>query len=79
MTIKASDQHRRRNSQDGEAELSSLAEESLGGVQGTSPDEESESSSPVAKFGVPADEPAPDAGEIEWAGPVVRKPPSPER
>lgn len=79
MTIKSSEQHRPGNSRDAEVDLSSLAEESLGGVQGAAPGEERETSSPTAKLGIPADEPAPDAGEIEWAGQVARKPPSPQR
>ncbi|MBB4858706.1 hypothetical protein HNO88_002032 [Novosphingobium chloroacetimidivorans] len=50
----------------------------LGGVQGEGPDERSEDSI-VARppVGEPTSEPVPDAGEIEWAGQVVKKPPTP--
>ena len=30
------------------------------------------------KIGSPKDEPAPDAGEIKWAGGPIRKPPDPD-
>ncbi|MET1755341.1 hypothetical protein ABVV53_07700 [Novosphingobium sp. RD2P27] len=54
--------------------------EDVGGVQGTAPDAGSESDASTALGpGAPDDEPAPDAGEIEWAGQVVKKPPTPER
>ncbi|MDF2640413.1 MAG: hypothetical protein K0R64_3397 [Novosphingobium lindaniclasticum] len=61
------------------ADLESVTEESLGGVQGAEPGEDSGINAQVAKPGAPADQPAPDAGEIEWAGQVIRKPPSPQR
>ncbi|MEW9856075.1 hypothetical protein [Novosphingobium sp. M1R2S20] len=54
--------------------------EDLGGVQGTAPaSDESESASGALGPGAPSSEPVPDAGEIEWAGQVVKKPPTPER
>ena len=53
--------------------------EDVGGVQGS----EEEPSGPTDAGAAPdlaeepADSPAPDAGEIEWAGALVKKPPSP--
>ena len=51
--------------------------EDVGGVQGTSPDEDAESNDLQLPVGEPEDRPAPDAGEIEWAGQIVKKPPTP--
>jgi hypothetical protein len=53
--------------------------EDIGGVQGEAPDEDDEASGAraAAHPGAPADAPAPDAGEIEWAGQLVKKPPTP--
>lgn len=59
--------------------LSEQVTEDLGGVQGSAPDEDGAESAPDLPPGEPSDEPAPDAGEIEWAGQVVKKPPTPER
>lgn len=54
----------------------------LGGVQGAAPaqgDPDAQATaSPALEPGAPDDAPAPDAGEIEWAGQLVKKPPAPE-
>lgn len=49
----------------------------VGGAQGSAPEEEGEQTdaSPM-ETGSPPDRPVPDAGEIEWAGQVVKKPPT---
>lgn len=52
----------------------------IGGVQGTPPEESDEDDGTLSAAmnpGTPEDRPAPDAGEIEWAGQVVKKPPHP--
>ena len=55
----------------------------VGGVQGTPPAEDDaapdadRAAGQAAEPGGPEAHPAPDAGEIEWAGQLVRKPPSP--
>lgn len=65
--------------QDGRSPAEPVTED-VGGVQGTAPDADSEGDEAAALSpGAPADEPAPDAGEIEWAGQVVKKPPTPGR
>ena len=54
--------------------------EDIGGVQGTAPDEsdtDDGTASAAMNPGGPAERPAPDSGEIEWAGQVVKKPPHP--
>ena len=52
--------------------------EDVGGVQGSDPDEDdAEPAAAATSTGSPPDQPAPDAGEIEWAGQVVKKPPTP--
>jgi hypothetical protein len=53
--------------------------ESLGGIQGSEAQNQKVAASAQVKPGRPLDEPAPDAGEIEWAGGVMKKPPAPER
>ncbi len=57
--------------------LPSQVTEDIGGVQGEAPDEDDASAPSEAEPGSPSDELAPDAGEIEWAGQVVKKPPTP--
>ena len=52
--------------------------EDIGGVQGTDPNKESEPTAPAPKLGETPDHPAPDAGEIEWSGGLIKKPPAPE-
>jgi hypothetical protein len=59
--------------------LETQVTDDVGGVQGASPEEEE---GLTAAAGAPlggstAEEPAPDAGEIEWAGQLVKKPPTP--
>lgn len=53
--------------------------EDIGGVQGA--DEQDAPQDATAGINVPPpqtpDAPAPDAGEIEWAGGTIRKPPAP--
>jgi len=49
----------------------------IGAVQGTPPDEDDDDAAAIIAPGSPADRPAPDAGEIEWAGQLVKKPPTP--
>ena len=52
----------------------------IGGVQGTAPeegDDDDGTESAAMSPGGPEDRPAPDSGEIEWAGQVVKKPPHP--
>ena len=55
----------------------------VGGVQGTPAGEDDaapdadQATGQAAEPGGPQARPAPDAGEIEWAGQLVRKPPSP--
>lgn len=52
--------------------------EDIGGVQGSEASETSlESSSNAIAPGRPEKQPAPDGGEIEWAGQVVKTPPTP--
>jgi hypothetical protein len=61
------------------ADLDEQVTDDVGGVQGTSPDEDdADQASSAVTPGSPPDEPAPDAGEIEWAGQLVKKPPTPE-
>lgn len=68
-------------SQDDAGELSEQVNDDVGGVQGTGPDELSDDDAidgaAAIKPGAPADAPAPDAGEIEWAGQLLKKPPTP--
>ena len=52
----------------------------VGGVQGTEADDaDLGSESPAAPIAsdVP-EQPAPDAGEIEWAGALLKRPPAPQ-
>ena len=56
--------------------------EDIGGVQGASDDEAevqnlAPDASPAPALGEKPDRPAPDAGEIEWSGGLIKKPPSP--
>ncbi len=54
-------------------------DEDIAGVQGAPSGEEADpEATPPQVLGEPPDKPAPDAGEIEWAGQVVKKPPSPD-
>jgi hypothetical protein len=67
-------------SQDEGGDLPEQVNDDIGGVQGTGPDELSDDDATGAAAvtpGAPADAPAPDAGEIEWAGQLVKKPPTP--
>ena len=54
--------------------------EDVGGVQGT--EDDGAGSNPDAAApqiaGEAPDQPAPDAGEIEWAGGLLKKPPAPQ-
>ena len=52
-------------------------EKDIGGVQGSEPEPEEEQAQPAPNFGG-VDVEAPDAGEIEWAGSVVKKAPEPD-
>jgi hypothetical protein len=56
--------------------------EDVGGWQGVAPDEDDAETGAqgveAVTPGSPPDQPAPDSGEIEWAGQVVKKPPTPE-
>lgn len=68
--------------QDDGVDLSEQVNADVGGVQGTGPDElsdddEADGAAAITP-GAPADAPAPDAGEIEWAGQLVKKPPTPD-
>jgi hypothetical protein len=59
--------------------VSDLVEAQVGGVQGAS-DDEADTASPAQDATKPEttpDAPAPDSAEIEWAGSLVKKPPSP--
>ncbi|VWX52768.1 hypothetical protein [Novosphingobium sp. 9U] len=59
--------------------LSERVNDDVGGVQGEAPDEQADDGvEAVLRPGGPDSEPAPDAGEIEWAGQVVKKPPAPQ-
>jgi hypothetical protein len=63
-----------------DADLPEKVTEDVGGWQGVAPDDDSEAPAQTVDTpepGSPADEPVPDAGEIEWAGQVVKKPPAP--
>jgi hypothetical protein len=61
------------------SDLGGQVTDDVGGVQGTAPDEDQADAAPATtSTGSPSDEPAPDAGEIEWAGQVVKKPPTPQ-
>lgn len=57
--------------------------EDIGGVQGASDDETAGKDQsggeavPSPALGEKPDRPAPDAGEIEWSGGLIKKPPSP--
>lgn len=54
-------------------------EADIGGVQGAEPSEsQDEPDADISINDQPRDQPAPDAGEIEWAGQVVKKPPAPD-
>jgi hypothetical protein len=70
----------RAPSQGDASDLPEQVNDDVGGVQGTGPDElsDDEAGDGAAATGSPADEPAPDAGEIEWAGELVKKPPTPD-
>lgn len=60
--------------------LEEQVDQDVGGVQGSpepDADEEGAPANAAATPGSPPDQPAPDAGEIEWAGQVVKKPPHP--
>jgi len=60
-------------------ETSGKVTRDVGGVQGSPPVEGEETiAADAPKIGSPKDEPAPDAGEIEWAGGLIRKPPHPD-
>jgi hypothetical protein len=52
----------------------------VGGVQGTAEEETSANADGATPniTGVTQDQPAPDAGEIEWAGGLLKKPPAPQ-
>lgn len=58
-------------------DLPEQVNEDIGGVQGSDPDDDAQEPNPSIARGTTPDEPAPDAGEIEWAGQVVKKPPTP--
>lgn len=63
-----------------ETPLEEQVDQDVGGVQGSpepDADEEEAPASAAVKPGSPPDQPAPDAGEIEWAGQVIKKPPHP--
>ena len=64
-----------------DSDLPEQVDADIGGVQGTDPDQGSDDEAPEAAVGAtpgaPADAPAADAGEIEWAGQLVKKPPAP--
>ena len=54
--------------------------EDVGGVQGTAADDAElgpDSATPSIAGDVP-EQPAPDAGEIEWAGGLLKRPPAPQ-
>ena len=54
--------------------------EDVGGVQGTEADGAGLNSDVPAPeiVGNPPEQPAPDAGEIEWAGGLLKRPPAPQ-
>lgn len=56
-------------------DMEERTDDDIAGVQGSegAPDEETGPGTP----GETPDAPAPDAGEIEWAGGAIRKPPAP--
>jgi hypothetical protein len=59
-------------------ELDQAVTEDIGGVQGG--DEDADDGEQVAQSiqpGATPDQPAPDGAEIEWAGGLVKKPPTP--
>lgn len=61
-------------------EIDSEVTKDVGGVQGTDDIDtgpESDGPNPTITGDTP-EEPAPDAGEIEWAGGLVKKPPAPQ-
>jgi hypothetical protein len=62
---------------DSQQDLPEQIGEDIGGVQGTDPDEAANDESVAVQPGSTPDAPAPDAGEIEWAGQLVKKPPTP--
>ncbi len=53
--------------------------EDVGGVQGTQEDEAAANAGGATPIitGETQNRPAPDAGEIEWAGGLLKKPPAP--
>jgi hypothetical protein len=61
----------------GDDKLSREVAEDIGGVQGTPPDQSAKRRPADPSTGKPAEQPAPDAGEIEWAGGLIKKAPDP--
>ena len=60
----------------GSDDLEGRVTDEIGGVQGGQPDDSAETQvAQSARPGAPPDQPAPDGGELEWAGALVRKPP----
>jgi len=58
-------------------------DDQIGGVQGAEDedldgDNEADRPAQTATPGTRPDEPAPDGAEIEWAGGLIKKPPSPK-
>lgn len=60
-------------------DLPQQVNDDIAGVQGAAPNEDSTTPVQGAQPGQgQAKQPAPDAGEVEWAGQVVKKPPHPD-
>lgn len=65
------------------SQLEEQVTEDIAGWQGVGPEDDEDageaepSGDASGRKGAPADRPAPDSGEIEWAGQVVKKPPHP--
>ena len=62
----------------GQPDLPARVAEDIAGVQGTEADQAGRATPHPAPPDKPEDRPPPDAGEIEWAGTVVKKPPHPD-
>lgn len=61
-----------------EKDLAGKVTDDVGGVQGEVPAGD-KAAAPKLRPGSVPDQPPPDSGEIEWAGTVAKKPPSPNR
>ena len=59
-------------------DLAAKLTDQIGGVQGGDEDDAGERVAQTTSPGSVPDQPAPDGAEIEWAGGLVKKPPTPQ-